>query len=274
MIINSRKTWRQHLPSKPYKITRNYYTQKNTDKKILIKKIILSILIILLVQSIFQWPFLRIEKFTLANNQDIQLADIQEVIDQQLARNRYLFFKNSNYFLFDKNKFAEELMKSLNLDSVTLNKKFPDRLEIVVGEKISQFILKKDDALYLLSAKGVLNRQINALDEKYLILYDFRSQALNNEHMLADFELTSINQFYDEWKTSFPNGPYLKQIYLTDSFDTLIEAKTDFGYRIKLDPSKDISEQLNNLKKVLAGNIIGTDLDYIDLRFGERVFFK
>lgn len=274
MMINSKKSWRQHLPSKPYRVTRNYYTQKNIDKKVLVKKIILSILIFLLVQSIFQWPFLRIEKFSLSNNQDLKLEDLQEVIDQQLNRNRYLLFKNNNYFLFDKNKLSEALMNSLNLDSVTLNKKFPDRLEIVVGEKISQFILKKDDALYLLSAKGALNRQINALDEKYLILYDFRSQALNNDKMLSDSELSSINQLYDAWKNMFATGPQLKQVYLTDSFDTLIEAKTDLGYRLKLDPSKDINEQLNNLKKVLAGNIVGTDLDYIDLRFGERVFFK
>ncbi len=273
-MINSKQSWRQHLPSRSYKITRNYYVKKNTDKKVLIKKIILVIFIVLLGQSVFQWPFLRLEKFSLSNNQDIQLADLQELIDQHMDRGRYLFFKNNNYFLFDEDKFASDLTTTLNLDAVTLNKKFPDRLEIVVGEKISQFILKKDDTLYLLSAKGGLNRQINALDEKYLILQDFRSAQLNNENILADFELQSINGLYDAWKASFAQGPYLKQIYLTDSFDTLIEAKTDVGYRIKIDPSKDINEQLDNLKKVLAGNIIGADLDYIDLRFGERVFFK
>jgi len=48
------------------------------------------------------------------------------------------------------------------------------------------------------------------------------------------------------------------------------------GYVIKLDATKDINEQLNNLKKVLAENII-TDpnsVEYIDLRFGDRIFFK
>ncbi|MCB9802625.1 FtsQ-type POTRA domain-containing protein [Candidatus Nomurabacteria bacterium] len=274
MRIQSRKTWQQHLPNRTRKVSKNYYYKKGINKKNLIKKIVLVILFLLLVQSLFQLPFLRINKFVLSNNQDLKQEDLQSLVSQYLEQDKYLLFKNNNYFLFDQSDLKQDLLNTYNLDSVSIQKKFPQTIEIKVTEKISQFILQKDDALYLLSSKGALNRQINALDEKYLILQDFRSDSLNLEQILNEDELELINFFYKSWQETFGQSPKLKTIFLTDSLDTLLEAQTDIGYTVKLDPEKNIIEQLNNLKKVLAGNIIGIDIDYIDLRFGERVFFK
>lgn len=272
--MQGKKNWRQHMPNRPRKVTKNYYRQKTINKKQIVKKIILFILTILLIQSIFQLPFLKINRFVLLNNQDLQLSDLQPVIDQYLSEDKYLIFSNSNYFLLDQDVLANKLLETYNLDSIKIKKRFPQTIEITVSEKISQFILQKDDAIYLLSAKGLLNRQINDLDEKYLILQDLRTSSLNLDQMLSDQELELVNLLATTWQDVFYQSPKLKKILLTNSINVLLEGQTDLGYLVKLDPQEDIKSQLENLKKVLAGNIVGIDIDYIDLRFGERVFFK
>ena len=61
-------------------------------------------------------------------------------------------------------------------------------------------------------------------------------------------------------------------MYIEDKKDFKIEINLD--YNIIFNKEKDIKEQLNNLNKVLAENIIGGDINYIDLRFGDKVYFK
>jgi len=227
----------------------------------------------LLAQSIFQIKLFRLTDIKLVNNEDLFLENIQDLVDQHINQRRYFIFKNNNYFLFDQTALVMDLKNQYNLDQVIITKSFPHSIEIRVQEKISQFIWQKDDALYLLDNQGVLNRQIGEMDEKYLILRDFRNIQPSGEQILSVNELDIVNNIYSSWQEMFSSDPVLQIINLTDDLST-IEAQVKLGYTIKIDSAKDIKEQLNNLKKILAGNIIGLDIDYIDLRFGDRVFFK
>ena len=274
MRIRSDKTWQKHVPGKlRRRPARHYYSQLKSRQTINVKRIIWLIVVVLLVQAVFQAKFFRLDNFSISGNQDISLADIQATIDKNLGQGRYLIFKNSNYFLFDRNNLEQELLESFNLDEIKVDKKFPHTLEISLQEKISQFIWQRDDTLYLLSAQGALNRQINGLDEKYLILADQRSWSPEDDKILRPNELEAINKLYLSWTNIFKDDPKLTKVILTDDLGT-IRAQTKIGFYVLVDLTKDIDEQLKNLNKVLAGDIIGQDIDYIDLRFGDRVFFK
>jgi cell division septal protein FtsQ len=273
MRIQSKKSWQKHIPGRAQRAPRDYYSGKNKKNKIRLKQIIFFILILLLVQSIFQVKVFRLNDVELINNEDLELASVQELIDEHLDQRRYLIFKNNNYFLFDETALSEDLMTEYNLDQANIVKKFPHTIQIDVQEKISQFIWQKDDTLYLLSSKGALNRQIAEKDEKYLILQDFRDIRPSGEQILSENELSIINNIYLNWQSTFTGEPILQTIILSDDLST-VEAQVRIGYKVKIDANKYIIEQLNNLKKVLAGNVIGLDIDYIDLRFGDRVFFK
>jgi cell division septal protein FtsQ len=273
MRIQSKKSWQKHIPGRAQRAPRDYYSGKKNKNKFRLKQIIFIILILLLVQSVFQVKIFRLNEVELINNEDLDLASIQELIDQHLEQRRYLLFKNSNYFLFDEEVLTNDLIEQYNLDQAKVSKKFPHTIKIDVQEKISQFIWQKDDTLYLLSSKGALNRQISEIDQKYLILQDFRDIRPTGQQILSANELEIINNIYLNWQKVFVGEPILQKIILTDDLST-IEAQVRIGYRVKIDADKDIVEQLNNLKKVLAGNVIGIDIDYIDLRFGDRVFFK
>ena len=51
--------------------------------------------------------------------------------------------------------------------------------------------------------------------------------------------------------------------------------KTGLGYRILFDASGDIDGQANHLEVLLRETINNPEqLDYIDLRFGDHVYFK
>jgi len=270
--IKTTKSWRRHLPQRPVRVQRSYYSEHKTSRNKLVIRIIWIILAVLLVQSIFQIKYLRIDKLELLNNKDLSLEEVQEALNQPLTASKFLIFKNNNYFLLNPAPLSQLLLEKFNLDEAQVVKRFPDRLIVTVKEKISHFIWVKDDSLYLLDAQGALNRQIGALDDKYLILQDFRSYRPSGEQIFTPAETAIINQIYLGWHDLLDDSPKLVKIVINDDWD--LQLYTDIGFYVKIDPQEDIGEQLNHLKTVLDENITGLDIDYIDVRFGDKVYFK
>lgn len=270
--IKTTKLWRRHLPQKPVRVQRGYYSEHKISKNKIVVHTIWIILAILLIQSIFQVKYLQIDKIELKNNQDLGLEEVQETLQDLLTANKYLIFKNNNYFLLNPEPLEQVLLESYNLEAVEITKQWPDQLTVSVTEKISHFIWQKDDSLYLLDAKGALNRQISVLDDKYLILQDFRDYKPSGDQVFDANETNIINQLYLGWNDLIGNSPKLVKIVINNNWE--LQLYTDIGFHVKVDSAEDLNEQLGNLKKVLDENIAGVDIDYIDVRFGDKVYFK
>lgn len=272
--IKTSKSWKKHLPQKPRRVERNYYTKDSTKQRKKIIKVIKIILCLLLLQSIFQIGYLKIDKINLVGNKDVSLEEIQSFLTPKLNSNRLLIFKNNNYFLLRTKELEDCLLKEYNLDDVQIKKKFPDQLNITVVEKISYFIWQKDDSLYLLDAKGALNREILSLDNKYIVLQDIRAVKPEGIQIFNSNEIELINQVYLSWNEIINSNLRLNRIVVDDDWDVL-ELYTDQEFLVRIDPRQDIKEQLDNLNRIVtAGDINIVDIDYIDIRFGDRVYFK
>ena len=271
-LIKTTKSWQRHLPQKPQKVQRGYYgKQKNNQPKIIVR-IILAIFILLLVQSIFQIKFLKIENIKLNNNNDLSLEEVQEFVLNELTVSKFLFFEKTNYFLAPIDELDDSLIAEYNLEEAIIEKKWPDTLEISIKEKSSHFIWQKDESIYLLDATGLLNRQISILDDKYLVLDDKRDIRPSADQIFNDQEIDIINQIYLNWMDMIAGKAKLNKITIYN--DWSIDLNTQTGFYVKIDKDQDIYEQLNNLKSVLEENITGVDVDYIDIRFGDKVYFK
>lgn len=260
------------MPNRPRKVKRAYYREdKNLYQKNIVR-IILVILLILLVQSIFQIKYFQHETVKLSGQNDLNVEEVQNFVNQELAFDRWLFFRNNNYFLIPINELQDKLKTKYNLEEAKIEKKWPDILEIAVKEKSSHFIWQKDDTLYLLDAQGLLNRQISVLDDKYLVLEDKRDYRPAGEEIFTLEEIDIINKIYVSWMDLIASKAKLTKITIYNNWG--LELHTETGFYVKIDKDQSIFEQLNNLKTVLEENIAGVDIDYIDIRFGDKVYFK
>lgn len=271
--IKNIDTWRKHLPQRPRRMSGAYYRQSRAKRY---KKVVVSIWIILalfLLQSIFQAKIFKVDKIKLINNKDITLEELTSTLAETLDKSRWLIFKNDNYFLLQTKPIEDLLVSTYNLDEAQVDKKFPDTLKITVKEKASYFIWQKNGTLYLLDAYGFLNRQIEAPDPKYLLLEDRREWQPTSDEIFSRAEVDKINQIYLKWPELVADRLILDKIAINN--DWTLDLYTKSGFYVKMDAKEDMIAQIEALARVLkAGTIAGGDINYVDVRFGDKVYFK
>lgn len=273
--IKTNKPWQKHLSYTPHKAYGLYYDEQIKKRRGKITRIIYLIIIILLIQSIFQAPFLSFTKIEVSGNSFYQEEDIKSYVQNELKAKKLVFFENSNYFLLDRNKLQSGLISKYNLSNAEVSKMFPNKLKLKFVEKISQFIWKKNNAFYLLDAKGQYNGQIDQINDQYIVLDDSRSyQPQNNENIWRADELELLQGIIVMWNDKLASKVKIRAINIGDNWSNL-DIGTNLSYLVKINPQEDISVQLDYLYRILeSGNVQGTDINYIDLRFGEKAYFQ
>ena len=263
-------SWKKYMPNKATRIRKGYYAEHKNKQKKKIKLIIFIILILLLIQAFFQIKFFTVKEIELLNNTDLTIEEVKLSLEDHLHESKYLIFQKNNYFLLSTKNIKEILLDKYNLDYIQVKKKFPNSLEITVTEKISRFILQKDDLLYLLDDKGALNRKIDGLDDNHLIIRDLTGFSTSDSQMISPENLEIINNIYLSWQEKISRNIGIKKIEINKDI-TLIKVYSGIGFYVKLNGLEDIDKQMNNLSTVLSSNTIGNGVEYIDIRFGEQV---
>lgn len=273
--IKTNKPWQKHSSYTPHKVYGSYYDERVKKRKQKIVRIIYVILFVLLAQSIFQAPFLSLTKIELRGNEFYQTEEVKKYITTQLDQRKWLFFQNNNFFLFDGSQLENQLITQYNLSGAKISKHFPKKITVELTEKTSQFIWQKNGAFYLLDAKAQFNGQINEINDQYIILEDIRSyQPQNNENIFRPDEIELIQGIIELWGAKLSAMAQIKGIVIGDDWSTF-DIKTNLSYLVKINPQIEPIKQLENYYQVLlAGNVVGTDINYIDLRYGDKAYFQ
>lgn len=280
--------------------------KKNRSKKII--WIIFGILFISWVFLIIYLPYFTINKVEIIGNKITSSEEINYLINQSK------YFKNSfipkkNYFTFADIALAEEIKTTFLFEGVTVKKIFPNSIRVIITEKPASIIYTNNSAYLLLDADGKLIKKIQEVapvTEKFSSssttstdeitttttsspkIFDNQEkfEALNKDYgglpiiiengsiEVSDNNYISSNiiKFVHEWKKELKEQGIGDAKYFTiDSTGFNIKISTDQPWYIYANTDLESKIQLKNLKIILTNN---KPLEYIDLRFGERVYWK
>lgn len=273
--IKTNKPWQKHAPVKSHKFYGSYYEELVKKRRARIKRIVYLILFILLLQSIFQAPLWRLRKIVVNGHESYGQQDIIDFVMPNLEQKRFLIFQNNNFFLFNSNHLENELVGHFNLEQARVSKSFPRTIKITIKEKTSQFVWQKNGARFLLDARAQVIGQSNNDNNQLIILDDQRSyQPSGDKDIFREDEINLIQTLISAWNDKLDNLVKISSIRIDDNW-SLWQIGTNFGYSVKINPQDDLNSQLDNLYQLLKpGNVVGTDINYIDLRFGDKAYFQ
>ena len=135
--------------------------RKSRKRIRLIKTIIYTILSIILLSALFSFIFFTnvfsIKKVTVINNNKV---DEKTIID-----NSSIKIGSSNFFVIDTKLIGDSVKKIPYIENAEVSKKFPNKVEIVVTERASSYVIKVNDEYYLIDIDGTILEKIENVDE-------------------------------------------------------------------------------------------------------------
>lgn len=222
-------------------------------------------------------PKFNISEVRINGIQHLDKGQISQTIRDELNKRVYLFFKRQNRFLFDKDQLFSELNSQFTFRDLQINQNGTE-IFIQAVERTSQFIWKTNNQFFVVDLEGVIIREINSEEQEYLlsifpVFVDRNNVTISiGDQVLKREETEAIIKFHEYLQS--------QQIGIIQTeFDRLlgkwVGVLTSNSYHILFDPVGDITTQADRLRVILRDKISDPNsLEYIDLRFGDHVYFK
>ena len=258
-----------------------YYGAKNRKVIGFWKKIILFFVFLIFiclifgaVYFIFCYPYFSIKNTEISGLEKINKVEIEGALEKQISRKRFFIFNQENIFVFDVKKFEEEINSKYNLVSLNVNKELPDFLKIEVAEKRPALVWKTGEKFYEVDEAGIVIREILAdeANQGVPIVYDEK----NIERAIKEVALSDMMAgFIVNFKKRIDDRSDIKITHFKAS-DDLLKAQTSEGWEIYLSGQDSLDQQVEKLFLFLKNKkmTVGSNLNYIDLRFEDRVYYK
>lgn len=255
------------------------------NKRLLIEIIFL---LFLFIWFIFASGFFTIKEVIVDGINPISSQEIESLIWQQTTNNRFLLISQKNIITLSKNKLVKVLKENYYFENLTINKKFPDTLIVRAQEKSYSFIWLEDDKYYYADINGNIITEINPLDikqMKYPLIYNRGEEKIaknytaeNLRKIEVDIKYTKyiINLFneFQNWDAG-EEKLKLERFIIDQDIDT-VKVEIYEGPLVYFNINEDQVRQLKKLLVIKNENLKNDFKNkiYIDLRYGDRVYYR
>jgi len=252
---------------------------------------LLAILFILAVIS--RNNFFEIKTINVQGNKFISQNEIMQIVLTQSEKSRFIIFSQKNLIFFNKASLKRNLSHKYYFDELNISKQYWNTINISVTEKPTTLIYITNQEKYYLDGNGnVINkyepgvndtvvenngvqivRPLSEISGLPVVVNrnntpaEIGNQILNKENV--SFILNVDNRIKDS--ADFK----IKQYQIDDNNTNDLMVMTDQGWEIRFSLKDQYSSQIKLLFLILNDKVKDrSTLHYIDLRFGDKIFYQ
>ncbi len=225
-------------------------------------------------------PYFKIKNISVEGNFYINSEKISSKVLDVINGKHFKMFPKSNFFLLPEEEIIKGVFEiSARVENISLEKKFPDILKIKIQERkpSSLFCVKNDgnDKCAFMDEEGfVFEESPYFSGDVFLKFFDDRygeGMLETGKNILSAEQMSNISEFKVFCADS---GVKISEIALKK--DGVYEFLASEGWRIFLNERNEPKIAFENLKTALDAEIKEKrkNLDYIDLRVSNKVFYK
>lgn len=260
--------------------SRQIRRRKNAFKALL-GLLALSVMFALVVWF-FHFDFFLIKRVDVKGADNIEENNLAGEALLELSGAYLGLFPKENIFIIPKDDLAAKLLdKFPRAGKIKIGRNMPSGLEIEIEERKDTALVCKGSVCAFADENGFVFEKASVDEESnFLKLYDERGTSIFSssvaspsvgKNVLEEKEFKKILEF----KEITDSGEFtIKQVSIKEDGSYLLE--TSEGWNIILNSQNDVAAAFANLALSLNEEIKGkrTELDYVDLRFGNKVFYK
>ena len=238
----------------------------------------LFLLLCFILWTTFASPWVNLNKIEISGLTRFTNSELEKIVWSQTQQTRFFVLKQSNIFLFDEESLVKNILASYNFAGLEVLKKLPTTIELKVSERPFSFIFKEGTNFYYASNDGSVIKEVNVSEDdkkKYLILENNASSLINekNRLVLQENYLNFILALGQE--LNLHQDLPVERFIIDQEFNT-VKVKFLNGPLVYFNVKNGVSEQVNRLvlvkKEKIKDNF--SKVNYIDLRYGERIFIN
>ena len=263
-------------------------------KRLIFLFVILSLVVIFGLVVINRQLDFAIKYVEVQGAQQTNQQQVLELAQEQMTQKRFWFWSQGNLLFFSQRQLIKTLLAQYPLERVGLNKKFPQTLVIKIKEKPLAAVWLAAGQRYYLDffgvATGVVGENSNLVIEpgqKGTEIVRVDSQTLAYPTVLDQSDrLVTVGQAATHPET----------VSFIGALDQLIKSRADFevshyvltspaaeditlvtkdGWEVYFSLQDSAVNQANKLILILQKRVADrSQLQYIDLRYGEKVFYQ
>lgn len=232
------------------------------------------------IYLLFFSAFFKIKEIKINGLDRVDNETVLKFTQTELADKKYLIFSQANIILLNSNKLANEIKSEFKFSEVLIKKKYFNTLELDLFERPISFIWQSETERVYSDAKGCLIRETpvetSSNNSHYLtLLSDTGSKYLQEDDCL------NLKEEYFEALLSLDSEistiALLKaEKYILSSELNSLVLDLSNGPNIIFNTKEDLSKQVAKLliirQEQVEENFLS--LEYIDLRFGDLIYFK
>lgn len=264
------------------------------------KILLYSFLIIIFLAGVIalsRWQEINISEISISGNKVVETEDIKKIIESDLS-GRYLFaFPKKNFAIYPKKKIKEDLSSGLRrLKDIKLSVKDTKTLEVEVSERKPSFTWCGDslpegahkfeeNKCYFMDEGGYIFAEAPYFSGEVYFRFIGKIRRPSDSPFGFIFlpgELGKLVSFKDEVLSM---GIKPASFFVKDDGDIELYLSSDTAPpdapKILFKRESDYQKLAENLQAALGTDPLKTDIDkkysqllYIDLRFGNKVYFK
>lgn len=270
---------------------------KRKRKKIFIKRAVVCSLFFLIIfiglALLSRWNKLNIENIEIAGNKVTDSFAVETVIRDELAGHYVWFFPKANFFIYPRKEIEIDLANKFKIfKNISVNLKGIKTLSINVSEREGKYTWCGDSLpvevgapykCYFMDASGYVFDEAPYFSGDVYLKFFGKGELGENFYPDLFPKLLAFRNDIEKLEIKIPSL-YVKddntvEFYLSSNkpFDALLSGAP----KIIAESNSDFGKMIENLQTALSTEPLQTDfkkkyssLDSIDLRFGNKVYYK
>jgi cell division septal protein FtsQ len=217
-------------------------------------------------------PLFQVSSVVIESSENINEKNLVDYVNQKIQRK--LFFLNSkSIFLFSEDKTQNEVLSQIStIKDISIEKVFPGEIKIKFVERTPALICCKEHNTkycYYLDREGIAFQKFNNV-KKNLFLIIKKGEYLLGDKVLSKNCIESIFFLINELRRLKIETNYIN-LEKEDTITLITKDRWNILFSLE-----NYEKELKNLKLILEkiDEDKMQDLDYIDLRFGDRIYYK
>jgi hypothetical protein len=245
-------------------------------------KIIISAVFIVFVFSIISLlylPYFDIKQVNIDNQGKIEVSIIRNIIDNQLGKRVLKIFPQKNIFLFSTIKLKKELEEKFVFEELDISTKLPSTLNVFYIEEKYAIIYEEDEKYYYIDDSGNVIEEVGVLEinlKQYPILKNNSGQKIQDRKI--EFDKKIFDYIIDSFNIFKQKADDLELAHFQINQEEIEELWLVIkdGPTIYLNINEDFNGQMEKLLIIKGEKLKENfwDKEYIDLRFGDSIYYR